>query len=980
MDKIIISAVGESSQMQSNTRNPSLEESQKDKGNPIVQQPSTLFPIHDAVIASFNKGPEVGAKAVQSVLHHATTTSLSKLQLMARLLNEVGEKAALLILPHMADSAQQFSLNLPQLRLKSPELLEKFIHFLFKQKRLFSRGKDDLYVKIIDDYKQRNDTLGEIYFSKLMLKSASLTPQMRHTLLFNLSGYSQDESEATTYITEAFHLEKSGKLTATYLRTANVIALWLIEFQESLQFNFNDPFFHSLKMAIKFAPDAPEVFKVLDSFVDQVLRHALVDLNATAYLLINAFNLTLSLPKAASRRLALLKSILNLPEEFCELGEKIYYCALANQLDQAFELATVELRKNPLNSSVLNQLASILKEQNKLSEAANCYATVLESKDFPVTNRSLIYTQLAWINLQCGKITECIQNINKALALDAENVSALTILVYAYFNLEERKKAALLLDSLKARFPGNSYIEKVQQDIFQRNVSPAIDLNSNVHTLITEVYYHLNHQEFEHAKKKAFFALEKSVAIGADPTQQAHLHCFIADIYLAEKNYQAALDHLELAKKYKDPLSLALQRMISHYGLKQYPQAEEQAWAILLKKEATSKRATRERLSAYQTIMGIYQDTQNYQQGVQQLSKAFSEKMIPLLDQKYLYYLLAKLLLKADNLIAAEDSAYQATQLLPGSLFFEENDLLLTLGIIYLLNKKPDLAITVLKKLLKKNGDNPRALFYLGHAYYRSYISHSQDHAAYKNAIKTFSQLLTMNSFYLIELARTLPAALIEKLQDDPSCATPVATSAIESVAVSVPEKAHYAVDEVLLETKNVAVSHPFSDEQLLHRQIQAEKKRLRSSLQEIHLEEESELAEEKSSVGWQLPAPLGFVSIEDKRVAKISLTPHAKANSHLHALLAPALEEKCESQILSKWKGLIDHGKVVGKKGQQGIRLLTAQESDKLALKLGTGYVAKLKLIGVFGNARAYAKAIPSENDEQDTLLYFDRLVLKAH
>ncbi len=335
----------------------------------------------------------------------------------------------------------------------------------------------------------------------------------------------------------------------------------------------------------------------------------------------------------------------------------------------------------------------------------------------------------------------------------------------------------------------------------------------------------------------------------------------LAEIEVLDKHPEKALKYLEQAKAFFDSEVLAGHYMQAYFDLQRYPEAEVQAKLFLQAHPPLYKLLREKRISAYFILASIYaSDPANYKRGIQALTEAVNQEDLIPGEKRFLHEKLAQLHFLAGSYQGAEEHALVAAE----EKVINENYRLI--GFISVHQHKFDRAIEILQRVLAVNPQDEDALLYLGEAYYK------KDPTQATKVLVVYARALELDPAHAAHIAKIVPPELMNSLMEKkPASAPEVISDAVaksladpEPDAKEAPEPAKTAAQAAGAGAGAAPSAPPkkakplaLSPEQIIHRQFQAEKKRLQALAVE-----EAAAAEDH----WDVPG-LGEVDVDDEKV-----------------------------------------------------------------------------------------------------------------
>jgi tetratricopeptide (TPR) repeat protein len=676
--------------------------------------------------------------------------------------------------------------------------------------------------------------------------------------------------------------------------------------------------------------------------------------------------------------------------------------SIQGQLPELF--AKLGRMPKPESTKQLNKLAKCFLLANNAQRAAELF---LESLNYSTQDSQALYG-LAECNYALGHFNSAEALIFKSLAIihqaSEEAFTMYQFLACLYIDLTEGRKAITFASKYLERYPDHlaTKCNLIKGYIYEQNIVHAkrllteaakahgqnrqLDecteilkvqtamLNKSMGSASTQIdsinpevsiYQNLSNGQFEVVKKQALELITKG--------ESAHLaHLALGQVYEIEGNYQQALVHLEEASKVMHTPEVMMVMLRSYIRLQDYDHAQPLAIHLLATCRAThGKKDIRNLLILYTHITEIALSTNNIAEAIRifetlkKEEKGTKEEMESL--SKHLAYLYNSVDDFAQANIHITDAIKYSTR--PDSSLFRMQ------GNIQLKSQDIAGAIQSYKKSLEIEPRNAGLNYNLG----IYYLLFKKDVAK----AKKYTQLaLELDPSIDNILDEVLPAELKElltaedRVEEKQELLTPPSVARDKEEEKEKEDHTLNAAMAVLdIQKPSVAeltVAPPvtiteLSEEQLKHKYLQNEKKR---TLEQLSAERAQASAYETEPY-WMIPS-MGKISLHDDRVTKLSIGNCNPEKSHLHAMLDNKLENE------SKWEDRVIRGKIARKKGEQGIRLLTQEEQNKVQQKLGAGYVAKIKVLGQDGDKRYYGRSFSAVGGPENRLLFFDRLVDK--
>ena len=196
---------------------------------------------------------------------------------------------------------------------------------------------------------------------------------------------------------------------------------------------------------------------------------------------------------------------------------------LAYQQKGEFEKAEKKfftcLQVNPKNISAINNLGNNYKYLFNYSKAEEYFQKALE-KNSKYLNALVNYGNLKF---ELNKFTEALKLLNQALLLDNKSISVKINLALVYQSIGEYEKAINLLKEINTLDPSIVRADKM--------ISALINYHGNDD--------HLNQME------------KKLIQLKLDNNQKVFLHFALGKAYEDQKNYQKAIDHIEIGNQLK---------------------------------------------------------------------------------------------------------------------------------------------------------------------------------------------------------------------------------------------------------------------------------------------------------------------------------------------------------------------------------------------------------------------------------------------
>jgi len=916
-------------------------------------RPGSL-PVHRNIIAEFQKDSVKGKAALQTFLKEVPPPPvISRLQLMAQLLDVCGEKPAILLISDLSSVRGEILDCLVQLSLK-PAVVDKLIDFLGRKKYKLLREMDKglLYKKLAFAYNALQDEEGSLHYFLKALGHPHLPPIERHLVHYNVGAVycsNGDMQKATAHFQEALRMEKTEKELRKIGNQQYVVALFLEDYY-SKQFQPGSEF-NCLKLLILLEPQDPRILEAVSTYLDQTLSLASPEQVCTC---INQFFYFKKIYPILQTKLTQFSDrLLQLPEEVCCLKDKVDFLYRLGQFEQAIKLAPLALQKNENDPDLLSCLAGSFHMLGRKEEAFKCYQKVLLCPLIAPHLQQIVSRELAMLSSQLGNSMDSTEYFAQVNPNDfyVQLIQATTA-----FHDGKRNKAKKLFHDLKTTFPDRQVEIDSYFNIFWGNEKEG-DFNKEASRfiLINQAQIRFSEGDYATAEKIALFLISK------DPSDSIMITLILAKVYEAQGRWEKALDlYLMLNEKQNGQYSFKIAK--ANYELHQYEPAEEIIWSFLKDPNSHSKENSQKREQVLHLLRVMYQEASCFKDAITTLSKALEDLTLSLSDpeKQYIHFSLATLYKKRGQIKETEEALQQA-------LAFGENDdpsFNRFLGLFYYETNRKEEAIEPLKKALSFYSKDIKILFPLGAALYISAPSQRKKALA----LDYFSTVLRLDpslfpeiqELRLSEIDSTTLDELIIKDKEIEEPPVPAAETGLRlSPVVEVEEKD--SPQEIPRMPFAPAVLTP---EQEAHQAFQKRKQQLREAASDSKDDDSQES-------GWNLPS--GFLREGDPHVFKLAIAHHLKEESHLYAFLdVDALRKTYpDENLISRWRTLLEQGNVVGKKGQQGIRFFNKREREQ------SGYDAKLKLLGLFGNARAYGKLEVQGNKKLLRIYYSD---LKSH
>lgn len=890
-------------------------------------------------------------------LENPRTSPNDKCRLLAMLLEAGEAKNAAIISAHLPHGPALVAL-LSKSSLKTGQCYERVIEFAYSQKMLNAKQKESIYFELVQTLHTRNDNQAKVV---ILLKYLSFSHHKVDTRIYGLYDLGTTYHRLDQYgdmlrcLRDAYNLEQSSGYKIFEI---GIVLSLLKENKKGLNEDFNLVDVTFLAAAFSIAPKDDRVIKVIIPLVDEIIKR--LGREKIAYRHIQTvYNYLKIIPELSDRIPLFLNKLTELPEDQCSFNDKIFFLMSYQQQDLAIVFAKKTLEANPHHAAALLLLGKKLLEQGKPDEAMQHFYRIIMQREQDSEFLISSYYLLGLSSFDVLNYWMTIYWVERTIELDFSS-APMVLMIKAYFALGEIKQAKQLLAEANLKFPKDQLLDDCHKELFEFKVSSHL-LNKSAPTdlLAKEIQYHFNHREFEPAKTKALYILEKN-------PNHLRAHQILAKIYIIEKNFPQALNHLEMMKKNCHSGSLADDLMKVYFYTNQLEKATEQAW-IVLNGTKFSVRTSQQHQLAFSVITEYYSASSLYESGIQRLLSILKEMERPPIEQSYIHFNIANLYFSAEKFKEAEEHAIKAVQLCSAENVTKEMHLLL--GKACYFNNNYALAISSLKKCLKLQSVNTDALLYLGHAHY------DQEGDARVEALNYYAQALALDPSLFTELANAMPPDVFKKFRQDlasPPPAPLVTHSPTTAAAPMTSVEKVSALPLAALETKSAPVR--LTRAQIYHRLQQTRKERIKFALQE----KERETDDKKSETRWHIPGT-GFVSTQHPRVYQVFFVKNSRTNSHVRSYLdRETLKKECSEELLQQMDTLLASGKAACKKGDQGIRFLNKTETAHTAEIVGEGYEVKLKGLGSCGkgNIRLFGRYIPSETDPREKLLCFDRVV----
>lgn len=936
--------------------------------------------ISEAINKAYDEGLQQGRKAAQTLLVKPDPSFSQQWSILVSVYKKAGSEeiqkvcksANKIPLSKRLSAFEAFKELLMTLPLAA-EQVEPFCELLIANKLLLAVDRGYLYEGVACFYEEKKQYQQAAFFYKKSLEQSTQPVNNKHSLCINIARMYKAVKQpvlASEYFSKAWQMEKSGILAKPYMLQYGVMQYLVGEFEKYVQKNIREPDIGFLEEALKLDKNNEKIIKAAKNFINQFL--SLPDKDKHSQLLGTVFAVAQQL-SLVDQQQALLQVVETLSEQECNNTVKAAYYLHADQYDKTIALALSELKKVPDNVDALRHLASAYYKQENFIAAE---AVLLNLIQLPISEaqKEKAYGKLAeiYVNLIC--MPEAVLYAEKTLEINPRNVAAVSNRIRAYM-LSHSTMAKRLFKKAKKDFPNEPAIAECETFFLaasgrldSSSVRDNSQMEDQVNNVVVEVYSLIAQHNYDLAETKALELLNLSV-------DHMSSHVLLGQIYNLKHNPEKAVYHLTQALNPNNRRQLYPLLQNAYFSLGDYKMASEASLFVIQHENSPKPSDVKIRLSAYKNLMYSMITDERMDEGIAYFESFLAQphllqerEEVALIEESLanLYYL-------KHDLAQAELHAKKSLTL---HVYYNAN-LCFLQGLLCLFLRKAEAAIASFKRIVKMEPQNGAALCYLGMAYY--YSGDKEQAQIY------LCQAIDIYPFYLTALTHLLSKD-IEKwlgldVSDSASSSVLETDSDSDLEDESVSSSAGGAVQEEskednisVLATLRVEQGSPIlSEEVVRHQFFQLEKRR-----HLINHHHASELhAGLNHQQGWFIPT-LGFVSVSDSRVTKVAYREHGSSHSHLYAMLhssALKLAVKDEN-ILGKWQEVLNHGQIVGRSNRQGIKPLKESEVKKI----GSGYFAKLKLLGLYGGTRAYAKLIPGAADPTLSLLCFDKVRNKAH
>lgn len=952
------------------------------------------YPIHDLVFKHY-PDKQAALKTLSILMNNSRTTLASKLHLLGRLLKGVmvgkAEIVAVVASIQKENKADILS-EIQKLDFEQPEILDELISFLIKEK-FFNRTLIQKIYEGIDSYaSKRGDLDAREYFIKRILSLPVLTRADKHR---NLCNYSflllsmKDEREAIVQMKAAREMETKGMVAPQHLHITSVLNYFVDSFDRAMTFHFkNQDMFRMIAVVNEALPEDPVLIKKAKELIQYYLsrpeQH--FDERLLACLLMLPQGMLALYPIYKEAVAFVQQQLAQQPEEVQNRLRQVIADGEKNingNYPPHKPLFVTRKSKSVRSYLVILEKAIMMTKENKLLEALELTSKTLQEASTHLAadeKNELLPVYIFYVEnaIEAGSYLKAIDACEEALKIAPEKKRLLELYHSCFDKLGEYKKQKDVLQKMK----NLGYIDKDEEKFgptafnkLYSKLNPVKQDASSSASLSNDISsFQSGHNSYQTNMSQALNTPHLSIVENLSDimeiifgTSKSISNQFTsAGLKIRLGQFQEAINVLEEVAPKRDPMLSAPQLMLCYSQLGQYDKAMEQAESLLQNLLPRYQFGRSNRLHAIRCIALCFQERAMLREGAEYFSTLLSNATFIPDEQDEIHFHLASFHYALASYRLAEDYAFQALRHHGKNVSLETYWIL---GYSQLNNNKTTQALNIFSSSTKAYPQNALAYLHLGYCSYNMTVSLNE------RAKKNFNNALDLDPTLIITLSEVLPSADVDALLEVKDEA-PLSDSVAETKEESNLEMERVEIQSFSLSQATV-MTDPFiyfSPEQLFHKIKQAQKKRLSSDHQNSDV---GDSKQDDTNSFWELPNLKLYK--QDSRVYQIHMLNHRKEYSHLYAFLDRSkLEASCSTDLLGRWEALLDLGKIVGAKGQAGIRLINAQKSAKLPENL-KNHKAELKLVGFFGDYRAYGRIIESEN-ERDKLICFDEVEMHSH